>query len=107
MVFWFDYMFNGFIVGNIYVLFVVGFVLIFGVLYLINFVYGLVYMVGVFIGWLCLMCFGLLLFVVFVVVVVGCGVFGIVIEWIGLWLLCYVVCIVLLFVMIGISFIFD
>ena len=50
---------NGLIVGNIYALLAVGLALIFGVSHLINFAHGSVYMVGAFIGWLCLTRFGL------------------------------------------------
>jgi branched-chain amino acid transport system permease protein len=51
---WLDYTINGLIVGNIYALLAVGLALIFGVSHLINFAHGSVYMIGGFIGWLCL-----------------------------------------------------
>ena len=51
---WFDYTINGLVVGNIYALLAVGLALIFGVSHLINFAHGSVYMVGAYIGWLCI-----------------------------------------------------
>ena len=51
---WFDYTINGLVVGNIYALLAVGLALIYGVSHLINFAHGSIYMVGAYIGWLCI-----------------------------------------------------
>ena len=50
---WFDYTVNGLVVGNIYALLAVGLALIYGVSHLINFAHGSIYMVGAYVGWLC------------------------------------------------------
>lgn len=104
---WLDYTLNGLIVGNIYALLAVGLALIFGVSHLINFAHGSVYMVGAFIGWLCLTRFGLPLPVALAAVVVGCGALGVAIERIGLRPLRHAARIAPLLATIGISFILD
>src|SRR5579864_6450531 len=81
---WLEYTINGLIVGNIYALLAVGLALIFGVSHLINFAHGSVYMIGSFIGWLCLTRLGLPLPLALLAVVVGCGLLGIAIEHVGL-----------------------
>ena len=75
---------SGLIVGNIYLLLAVGLALIFGVSNLINFAHGSVYMVGAYIGWLCIEYLHTPLAVTFLVVIAGCAILGLVIERIGL-----------------------
>jgi branched-chain amino acid transport system permease protein len=104
---WLDYTLNGLIVGNIYALLAVGLALIFGVSHLINFAHGSVYMVGAFIGWLCLTRFGLPLPVALAVTVAGCALLGIAIERIGLRPLQGAARIAPLLATIGISFVLD
>jgi len=81
---WFDYTINGLVVGNIYALLAVGLALIYGVSHLINFAHGSIYMVGAYIGWLCIAYLGTPLPATLAVVVVGCGLLGMAIERIGL-----------------------
>ena len=81
---WFDYTINGLVVGNIYALLAVGLALIYGVSHLINFSHGSIYMVGAYIGWLCITYLGTPLPVTLLAVVVGCGLLGMAIERIGL-----------------------
>ncbi|CAE6828154.1 hypothetical protein R69746_06373 [Paraburkholderia aspalathi] len=104
---WLDYTINGLIVGNIYALLAVGLALIFGVSHLINFAHGSVYMIGSFIGWLCLTRLGLPLPLALLAVVVGCGLLGIAIERIGLRPLQGAARIAPLLATIGISFVLD
>ncbi|WP_407712140.1 ABC transporter permease subunit, partial [Burkholderia contaminans] len=80
---WLDYTLNGLIVGNIYALLAVGLALIFGVSHLINFAHGSVYMVGAFIGWLCLTRFGLPLPAALAAVARGCGALRVAIARVG------------------------
>jgi branched-chain amino acid transport system permease protein len=49
----FDQTINGLVIGNIYALTAVGLALIFGVGNLINFAHGSVYMIGAYVGWVC------------------------------------------------------
>jgi len=104
---WLDYTINGLIVGNIYALLAVGLALIFGVSHLINFAHGSVYMIGSFVGWLCLTRLGLPLPLALVVVVLACGALGLVIERIGLRPLQGAARIAPLLATIGISFVLD
>lgn len=75
---------NGLVVGNVYALMAVGLALIFGVAHLINFAHGSVYMVGAYVGWLCLTRLGLPLPATFAAVVVACALLGVAIERVGL-----------------------
>lgn len=107
MAVWLTYTLNGLIVGNIYALLAVGLALIFGVSHLINFAHGSVYMVGGFVGWLCLTRFGLPLPVALLVTIAACAVLGMLIERIGLRPLQGAARIAPLLATIGISFVLD
>ena len=54
-----DQTINGLVIGNIYALLAVGLALIFGAARLINFAHGSVYMVGAYVGWVCVTRLGL------------------------------------------------
>ncbi|MBX3063676.1 MAG: ABC transporter permease [Anaerolineae bacterium] len=103
----FDQTVNGLVIGNIYALIAVGLAIIFGVGNLINFAHGSVYMIGAYVGWLCVVRLGLPLPVAFVVVAVLCGLLGIVIERFGLRKLQNSARIAPLLATIGISFMLD
>jgi len=81
---WLDYTINGLVVGNIYALLAVGLALIYGVSHLINFAHGSIYMVGAYVGWLCLVYLGTPLPLSLLLVVVACGLLGMAIERIAL-----------------------
>ena len=81
---WFDYTVNGIVVGNIYALLAVGLALIYGVSHLINFSHGSIYMVGAYIGWLCITYLHTPLPVTMLAVIVGCGLLGMAIERVAL-----------------------
>src|SRR5256714_15651349 len=81
---WFDYTVNGLVVGNIYALLAVGLALIYGVSHLINFAHGSIYMVGAYIGWLCITYLGAPVPVTVLAVGIGCGLLGMAIERVGL-----------------------
>jgi branched-chain amino acid transport system permease protein len=81
---WLDHTINGLVVGNIYALLAVGLALIYGVSHLINFAHGSIYMLGAYIGWLCIARLGAPLVVSLLVVIIGCGLLGMAIERIGL-----------------------
>jgi branched-chain amino acid transport system permease protein len=81
---WFDYTINGLVVGNIYALLAVGLALIYGVSHLINFAHGSIYMVGAYVGWLCVAYLGTPLPVTLLAVVIGCALLGMAIERVGI-----------------------
>jgi branched-chain amino acid transport system permease protein len=56
--FWFDQIINGLTTGSIYALIALGYTMVYGVLQLINFAHGEVFMVGAFAGYGTLMAFG-------------------------------------------------
>ena len=80
----FDYTVNGLVVGNIYALLAVGLALIYGVSHLINFSHGSIYMVGAYIGWLCITYLATPLPVTLLAVIAGCALLGLTIERVGL-----------------------
>lgn len=103
----FDHTLNGLIIGNIYALVAVGLALIFGVSNLINFAHGSVYMVGAYIGWICITLLATPLPLTILGVVIGCGLLGVIIERIGLRPLQGSARIAPLLATIGISFVLD
>ena len=80
----FDYTVNGLIIGNVYALLAVGLALIFGVSHLINFAHGSVYTVGAYIGWAAITFLHTPLPVTILLVVLGSGALGMLIERVGL-----------------------
>ena len=81
---------NGLVDGSVYALIALGFSIVYGILKLLNFAHGDVFMIGAFIGYFVLTGFGgplnpemplpLLLVLMFVLAMIGCGVLGVVIE---------------------------
>lgn len=102
-----DYTINGLVIGNIYGLLAVGLALIFGVSNLINFAHGSVYMVGAYIGWVCITWLHTPLALTMLTVVLGCALLGMAIERIGLRPLAGSAQIAPLLATIGISFVLD
>ncbi|HVU13296.1 MAG TPA: ABC transporter permease [Phototrophicaceae bacterium] len=103
----FDQTINGLVIGNIYALIAVGLAIIFGVGNLINFAHGSVYMIGAYVGWVCVTMLHLPLPITFGVVALVCGVVGLLIERIGLRRLQNAPRIAPLLATIGISFVLD
>jgi branched-chain amino acid transport system permease protein len=102
-----DQTINGLVIGNIYALIAVGIALIFGVGNLINFAQGSVFMVGAYVGWVCITRMQLPLPVAFVAVAVVCGAIGMVMERFALRPLQHTARIAPLLATIGISFALD
>jgi branched-chain amino acid transport system permease protein len=81
---------NGLTLGSVYALIALGYSMVYGILKLLNFAHGEVYMVGAFIGYGVLTVLGgaadpavavpLLIVVMFLAAMVGCGLLGVVIE---------------------------
>jgi branched-chain amino acid transport system permease protein len=81
---------NGLTQGGIYALIALGYTMVYGILKLLNFAHGDVFMVGAFIGYFVIQWFGgsaglvipvpLLLILMFLIAGGGCGVLGVVIE---------------------------
>jgi len=103
----FDQTINGLVIGNIYALIAVGLAIIFGVGNLINFAHGSVYMIGAYVGWVCVTMLHLPLPLTFVIVALVCGLLGVLIERFGLRRLQNSARIAPLLATIGISFVLD
>ena len=81
---------SGLVTGCIYALIALGYTMVYGILKLLNFAHGDVYMIGAFLGYFVVQWFGgplalsipvpLLILVMFVVAAVGCGALGTAIE---------------------------
>jgi branched-chain amino acid transport system permease protein len=81
---------NGLTTGFLYALIALGYTMVYGVLQLLNFAHGDVYMIGAYIGYFVLQWFGgptavsipvpLLILIMFVIAGLGCGVLGVAIE---------------------------
>jgi branched-chain amino acid transport system permease protein len=81
---------NGVTLGSVYALIALGYTMVYGILKLLNFAHGEVYMVGAFIGYWVLQGFGgplelsasvvVVVGVMFVAAMLGCGVLGVAIE---------------------------
>ncbi|MEI7769694.1 MAG: ABC transporter permease [Chloroflexales bacterium] len=80
MAFFIDQTVNGLVIGNIYALLAVGLALIFGAARLINFAHGSVYMVGAYVGWICITRLALPLALTMLIVAAACAGLGLLIE---------------------------
>jgi branched-chain amino acid transport system permease protein len=86
----FDLTVSGLTLGSLYALIALGYSMVYGILKLLNFAHGDVYMIGAFDGWYTLHALGgplnptvsgaAVLFVMFIVSMLGCGVLGVAIE---------------------------
>ena len=90
MSFFFQELVNGITTGALYSLVALGFSMVYGVLKLLNFAHGDVYMVGAYIGYFVIRWFGgptalsipvpLVLLIMFAIAAVGCGALGVAME---------------------------
>jgi branched-chain amino acid transport system permease protein len=86
----FDLTVSGLTLGSLYALIALGYSMVYGILKLLNFAHGDVYMVGAFLGWFALHGLGgpinpdftgaAVLFLMFIASMLGCGVLGVAIE---------------------------
>jgi branched-chain amino acid transport system permease protein len=86
----FDLTVSGLTLGSLYALIALGYSMVYGILKLLNFAHGDVYMIGAFIGWFVLHGLGgptnptlsgaAVLVVMFIVAMLGCGILGVGIE---------------------------
>ena len=71
---------NGLSLGSIYALIALGYTMVYGIIQLINFAHGDVYMVGAYVGYFCMARVGLDIFTSLVVAMIACTVLGVLIE---------------------------
>ena len=71
---------NGISVGSLYALIAIGYTMVYGILRLINFAHGDVFMMAIYIGFFAIMTFGMPWYIAFVVTIVLTSLLGIVLE---------------------------
>ncbi|MFV0254733.1 MAG: branched-chain amino acid ABC transporter permease [Erysipelotrichaceae bacterium] len=71
---------NGLSLGSIYALIALGYTMVYGIIKLINFAHGDIYMLGAYIGFLCITYGGLGFFETLIIAMVLCAIIGVLIE---------------------------
>ncbi|KQL35781.1 MULTISPECIES: branched-chain amino acid ABC transporter permease [Bacillaceae] len=77
---WLQQLINGISLGSIYALIALGYTMVYGIIKLINFAHGDVFMVGSFIGFYSITVFGLGFFPALILSMAACALFGVIIE---------------------------
>jgi len=77
---WIQQFINGISLGSIYALIALGYTMVYGIIKLINFAHGDVFMVGAFIGFYSITVFGLGFFPALIISMAACAIFGVLIE---------------------------
>ena len=76
----FQQLINGLSIGSIYALIALGYTMVYGIIKLINFAHGDIYMLGAYVGFLAISQFHLNFFLALLVAMAFCAVLGVVIE---------------------------
>ena len=71
---------NGLSIGSIYALVALGYTMVYGIIKLINFAHGDIYMLGAYIGFICMTNFNLGIIESLIITMVLCAIFGMLIE---------------------------
>jgi branched-chain amino acid transport system permease protein len=71
---------NGISLGSVYALIALGYTMVYGIIRLINFAHGEIFMIGAFVGYFAITIFGLPFFVAIVIAMVFCATLGVVVE---------------------------
>lgn len=71
---------NGVSLGSIYALIALGYTMVYGIINLINFAHGEIYMIGAYVGYALITFFGFSFFPALITSMLACGILGIVIE---------------------------
>ena len=74
---------NGIILGSIYALLALGYTMVYGIIKLINFAHGDIYMMGAFVGYYAINSLGLNFWVALVFAMLVCAILGVVIEFLA------------------------
>ena len=98
---------NGLSLGSIYALIALGYTMVYGIIKLINFAHGDIYMLGAFVAFYATRYFQLTLFLALIVAMLFCGVLGVVIERIAYKPLRHATRITALITAMGVSYILE
>lgn len=104
---WIQQIVNGISLGSIYALIALGYTMVYGIIKLINFAHGDVFMVGSFIGFYAIVGWGLGFLPALILAMVACAVFGVLIERIAYKPLRNATRIAALITAIGVSFLIE
>ena len=74
---------NGLILGGIYALIAVGYTMVYGIIQLINFAHGEIFMFGAYFAWVCVVTFGLPFWIALPVSMLLCAAMGMLIDFIA------------------------
>ena len=74
---------NGLILGSVYALLALGYTMVYGIIKLINFAHGDIYMMGAFIGYFLINSFQMNFFVALIVAMLATALLGVVIEFLA------------------------
>lgn len=77
---WIQQLVNGISLGSIYALIALGYTMVYGIIKLINFAHGDVFMIGAFVGFYAIKGFGLGFFPALILSMIVCAIFGVLIE---------------------------
>ncbi|WP_066291300.1 branched-chain amino acid ABC transporter permease [Bacillus sp. FJAT-29937] len=77
---WLQQLINGISLGSIYALIALGYTMVYGIIKLINFAHGDVFMIGAFIGFYAIAGWGLGFFPALLIAMTACAIFGVLIE---------------------------
>ncbi|MBM3279113.1 MAG: branched-chain amino acid ABC transporter permease [Candidatus Handelsmanbacteria bacterium] len=83
MDFFLNQLLNALLLGGIYALIAVGYTLVYGIVKLVNFAHGEVYMIGAFLGVVAISSLGLPFWAGLALAVLGCGLLGLLIEYLA------------------------
>ncbi|MBY0124220.1 branched-chain amino acid ABC transporter permease [Bacillus sp. S/N-304-OC-R1] len=77
---WLQQLINGISLGSIYALIALGYTMVYGIIKLINFAHGDVFMIGAFVGFYAISVWGLGFFPALILAMTVCAIFGVLIE---------------------------
>ncbi|MCG7336030.1 branched-chain amino acid ABC transporter permease [Sporosarcina sp. ACRSM] len=77
---WLQQLINGISLGSIYALIALGYTMVYGIIKLINFAHGEIFMIGAFIGYFTIAGWGLGFFPALLISMVSCAIIGVIIE---------------------------
>jgi branched-chain amino acid transport system permease protein len=98
---------NGLILGSVYALIALGYTMVYGIIKLINFAHGDIYMVGAFIGYYLINNFHMPFFVALILAMILCAILGVIIEYLAYRPLRNSTRIAALITAIGVSFLLE
>ena len=107
MTVFFQQLINGLSLGSIYALIALGYTMVYGIIKLINFAHGDIYMLGAYIGFMAITVLGVGFFPALLIAMVGCAILGVVIERIAYKPLRNATRIAALITAIGVSYFFE